>query len=91
MSAVSNYYAIVGYDLTDCEADMFDEWIGTDVGEKYTNCQQKDKIQFFDDPADDTHLYFGYILACGNEYEMDAIEIDVEQIADKVDLAKKMN
>lgn len=32
MSAVSNYFAIVGYDLTDCKRDTFGDWLETGVG-----------------------------------------------------------
>lgn len=86
MSVESSYYAIVGYDLTDCETDKFRAWRWTEEGEMYTCYQRKDKIQFFDDPMNGLHLYFGYILGCGDCYEMDTAKVDLEDITNKVEL-----
>lgn len=86
MSIESSYYSIVGYDLTGCETDKFDDWKWTDEGEEYTCYQRQDKIQFFYDPMNSSHLYFGYILGCGDQYEMDTIKVDLENIINKVGL-----
>ena len=86
MSVESSYYAIVGYDLTGYETDKFDDWKWTDEGEKYTCNQIADEIQFFYDPMNGLHLYFGYILGCGNQYEMDTVKVDLENVTNKVRL-----
>lgn len=87
MSMESNYYVIVGYDLTGCETDKFDKWRWTEEGEEYLNNQHKGEIQFFDDPMSGSYLYFGYILADGDEYSFDTEMFDVpdiEKCSDKV-------
>ena len=86
MSVESSYYAIVGYDLTGYETDKFDNWKWTGEGEEYTCNQVADKIQFFYDPMNGLHLYFGYILGCGNQYEMDTVKVDLDNIKNKVGL-----
>lgn len=77
MSIVKNYYVIAGYDLTEFKTDKFKDWKWTDEGEKYTCKQVKDEIQLFDDPMNNSHLYLGYILACGDEYEFETTKIDI--------------
>lgn len=87
MSMESHYYVIAGYDLTGNETDKFKDWKWSDEGEDYICNQCKGEIQFFDDPMSGSHLYFGYILASGNEYSFDT-EIfnvsDIEKCHDKV-------
>lgn len=85
MSVESKYYAIVGYDLTGCETDKFKDWKWTDEGEKYTCNQVKDRIQIFYDPMSGMHLYLGYILGCGDQYETETTKINLKDINDKVD------
>ena len=87
MSMESHYYVIAGYDLTGNGTDKFKDWKWSDEGEDYICNQCKGEIQFFDDPMSGSHLYFGYILASGNEYSFDT-EIfnvsDIEKCHDKV-------
>lgn len=80
MSVDRNYYVIAGYDLTGMETDKFDDWKWTEEGEDYTCYQRKGKIQFFDDPMSGDYLYFGYILADGDEYEFEASKFKVDDV-----------
>ena len=86
MSVESKYYAIVGYDLTGYETDKFKDWKWTDEGEKYTCNQVKDRIQIFHDPMSGMHLYLGYILGGGDQYETETTKINLKDINDKVGL-----
>jgi hypothetical protein len=71
---------IIGYDLTGFETDKFDDWKWTEEGEKYFNNQVKDEIQLFNDPMSGKHLYFGYILAWGDEYDFKTEILDTIDI-----------
>lgn len=86
MSVESSYYSIVGYDLTGCETDKFEDWKWTNEGEQYFCNQVKDEIQLFDDPMNGTHLYFGYILACGDAYHVETARRDINDVMNKVGL-----
>ena len=77
MSIVKNYYVIAGYDLTGLDTDKFNDWKWTEDGEKYICNQVKEEIQLFYDPINGEHLYLGYILACGDEYEFETTKIDI--------------
>ena len=80
MSVRSDFYVIVGYDLTGCETEKYEDWEYTDEGEKYHCNQSKDKIQFFNDPMSGNYLYFGYILGEGEAYGFDTIKFDADDI-----------
>jgi len=80
MSMESSYYVIAGYDLTGCETDKFQDWKWTEEGEDYINNQCKGEIQFFDDPMSGSYLYFGYVLADGDEYSFNTEMFDVSDI-----------
>jgi len=80
MSVDRNYYLINGYDLTGMDCDKLEDWKWTDEGEDYFNYQRKGKIQLFDDPMSGTHLYLGYILAAGDQYEFETVKIDDEEV-----------
>ena len=81
MSVERSYYLINGYDLTGMDCDKFDDWKWTDEGEDYFCYQRKGKIQLFDDPMrSGTHLYLGYILAVGNQYEFETTKLNDEEI-----------
>ncbi len=80
MSVNKNYYVIAGYDVTGYETDKFDDWKWTEEGERYTCNQIKGEIQLFDDPMCGEHLYFGYILASGDEYEFETTIFNIEDI-----------
>ena len=82
MSIDKNYYVIAGYDLTGQETDKFDDWKWTDEGEKYLCNQSKRHIQLFDDPMSGEHLYFGYVLANGDEYYFETTKFTIADIAD---------
>lgn len=86
MSVESSYYSIIGYDLTGSGTDKFDDWKWTDEGERYLCNQVKDEIQLFDDPMSGMHLYLGYILACGDAYEVETVKRDINDVVDKVGL-----
>ena len=87
MSMESNYYVIAGYDLTGNETDKFKDWKWSKEGEGYINNQCKGEIQFFDDPMSGSYLYFGYVLADGDEYGFDTTSFkvsDIEKCSGKV-------
>jgi len=77
---MKKYYAIAGYDLTGYETDKFNDWKYTKEGEEYTCYQRKGKIQLFDDPMCGEHLYFGYILVSGDEYEFKTTLFDLSDV-----------
>ena len=80
MSITKNYYVIAGYDLTGWDNDKFDDWKWTDDGEKYFCNQTENHIQLFDDPMSSKHLYLGFILANGDEYDFKTFKFDTETI-----------
>ena len=80
MSVESRYYVIAGYDLTGYETDKYSDWIWTDEGEAYYCNQEKGYIQLFEDPMNRSHLYFGCILAEGDEYSFETTKFDVETV-----------
>lgn len=80
MSMVKNYYVIAGYDLTGMTTDKYKDWKWTDEGEQYTCNQSKGHIQLFDDLMSGEHLYLGYILASGDEYDFDTVKFGVEDV-----------
>lgn len=80
MSISKNYYTIAGYDLTGWDTDKYEDWKWTDESEKYTCYQRKGQIQLFDDPMSGSYLYFGYVLAEGDEYEFNTTKFDAEII-----------
>lgn len=85
MSMDKHYYIIAGYDLTNYKTDEFDEWKCTSQGESYLCYQRKGQIQLFDDSSSGQHLYFGYILAAGDEYYYETSKFDVPDIANAWD------
>lgn len=80
MSVNRDYYVIAGYDLTGYETDIFEDWKWSDEGEKFHCYQCKDQIQLFYDPMGDSHLYFGYIFACGDEYDCPTGKIEISRV-----------
>jgi hypothetical protein len=80
MSICKNYYVISGYDLTGYETDKFDDWKWTNDGEKYHCYQSKGNIQLFYDPMCGDHLYFGYILAAGDQYCFETTKFSTKEI-----------
>lgn len=80
MSVMKNYYVIVGYDLTGYETDKYDDWKWSEKGEKYTCNHIKGEIQLFDDPMSGLHLYFGYILVSGDEYDFETTSFELSDI-----------
>ena len=81
MSVNKNYYVIVGYDLTSCKTDKYEDWKWTDEGEDLLSNQVKGKIQLFDDPMYGNYLYIGHIFATGDEYEFDTAKISIGDIS----------
>lgn len=81
MSIEKNYYVLAGYDLTGLETDEYEDWKWTDDGEKYTCYQSVNHIQLFDDPMSGSHLYFGYILANGDQYYFETAKFDMDVAA----------
>ena len=77
MSVDRNYYVIAGFDLTNYKTDEYDDWRWTDEAEKYTCNQRKGEIQLFDDPMGGYHLYFGYVLAAGDEYDFKTTKFSI--------------
>ena len=80
MSIEKNYYVIAGFDLTKYKTDKFDDWKWEDDGEKFTSYQRNGNIQLFDDPMSGSHLYLGYILGSGDEYEFRTVKTDTVEI-----------
>lgn len=81
MSINKKYYVIAGYDLTSLKTEKYKDWKWTDDGSYFTSYQTTGRIQLFDDPMDNMHLYLGYILACGDEYEFDTKKINLNEVA----------
>lgn len=79
MSVSRDFYVIAGYDLTGWDTDKLREWKWED-GEEYICNHIKGKIQLFYDPMNGSHLYLGYILACGDEYEFKTVKFDTLDI-----------
>ena len=77
MSMNKNYYVIVGFDLTKYKTDKFDDWKWEDENERYFCNQSKGHIQLSDDPMTNNHLYLGYVLADGDEYEFNAAKFPI--------------
>lgn len=80
MSISSEFYVIVGYDLSDYINEKYYEWQDSDDAEKYFCSQIKDEIQLFNDPMDNNYLYFGYVLSNGKPFEFDEVKFDVEKV-----------
>lgn len=80
MSINANYYVIAGFDLTNYKTDKYEDWRWTDEGEQYTCYQRKGHIQLFDDPMMSKHLYFGYVLGAGDEFEFKTVKFDIVEI-----------
>lgn len=90
MSIEKNYYVIAGFDLTKYKTDKFDDWKWEDDGEKFISYQRKGNIQLFDDPMSGSHLYLGYILGSGDEYEFHTVKTDTVEIESRYVEVKKM-
>lgn len=86
MGMYANFYTIVGYDFSAYKDVLIDEkWAYDPKNEKYTCSQGTGFIQLFDDG----HVFFGYILADGDEYGMITSSMDVKELKEikqKVDL-----
>lgn len=80
MSMYKSYYVIAGYDLTGMHTDKFNAWKWTEEGEEYICRQSKDNIQLFDDPMDSSHLYLGYVLASGDEYDFNTEKFNLFEV-----------
>ncbi len=80
MSVDQNYCVIVGFDLTKYKTDKYNDWRWTDDGEEFTCYQSKGHIQLFDDPMSGRYLYFGYIIAKGDQYEFDTVKFNPIEI-----------
>lgn len=89
MSMIQTYYSIVGYDLTDHETEKLKDWIWGAEGESYLQNQEIGEIQLFNDPADGTHLYLGYILSCNDEYFSNDCAYDINELVDKEALVRQ--
>lgn len=81
MSINRNYYVIAGYDLTKFITSKYDDWKWTEEGEKFTCNQSEGYIQLFDDPMNSSHLYLGYVLGNGDEYEFETTKINLNEVS----------
>lgn len=88
MSVNRNYYVIAGYDLTGWETDKYKEWKWSDDYEEYICNQTVNHIQLFDDPMGEDHLYLGFILASGDEYDFETVKFDIDTINQVYDYVK---
>lgn len=82
MSLNKNYYVIAGYDLTDCETYKYYDWKWTEEGENFLCYQRKGEIQLFDNAIHNNHLYLGFVLASGDEYEFNTDKFDLQDLID---------
>lgn len=80
MSICRNYYVIAGYDITGFETDKYDDWQWTDEGEEYHCNHTKGEIQLFNDPMCGDYLYFGYILAAGDQYDFKTTKFTTKDV-----------
>ena len=80
MSMNKNYYIIAGFDLTSYRTENYEDWKWTEEGERFTCNQRKGYIQLFDDPMDGSHLYLGYVLANGDEYDFTTAKFNLNDI-----------
>ena len=80
MSMNKNYYIIAGCDLTPFRTKNYEDWKWTEEGEELTCNQTKGYIQLFDDPMSGSHLYLGYILASGDEYDFEITKINLNEV-----------
>ena len=80
MSMDKHYYVIAGYDLTAFETEKYRDWKWTDEGEDFLCNQSKGRIQLFDDPEGDRHLYLGFILAAGDEWNFETVKFDMADV-----------
>ncbi len=80
MSIETQYYTIIGYDLTKCRTEKFQDWRFSVEGSIFTNYHSQGHIQFFDDPMNERHLYFGYILGCGDQYDFKTQKVDLMEL-----------
>lgn len=88
MSIEKNYFVIAGYNLSNYKTESFDDWKWSEDGEWHLSYQRKGRIQLFDDPMSGEHLYFGYILGKGDQYEFRTVEfspVDLENVKGEVD------
>ena len=81
MSLDKNYFVIAGFDIKHYVTDEFDNWICTEESEKYHHFQSIGNIQLFDDPVSGDHLYFGWILATGDEYYLEDTKIEIRDLS----------
>lgn len=81
MSTNRNYYVIAGCDLTKFRTKKYKDWKWTDEGERLTCNQVKGTIRLFDDPMSSSHLYLGYVLANGDEYDFETTKINLNEIS----------
>lgn len=79
MSIDKNYFVIAGYDLTRAKNDeRFNDWRWEDESEQWFNGD----IRLFHDPMDESHLFFGYVLVSGDEYDFPTRMFDCTNILD---------
>lgn len=81
MGIYKSYYVIAGYDLTNYKTDWYDEWKWTEHGESFLCNARLGNIQLFDDPSNDSFLYFGVVLVKGDQYTFNSAQFDVVDIA----------
>ena len=80
MSIETQYYTIIGYDLTNYKTEKYQDWRFSAEGSKFTNYHNQGFIQFFDDPMNEEYLYFGYILGCGDQYDFKTQKVDPMEV-----------
>lgn len=64
----------------------FEEW--ADEGKEYICNHIKGEIQLFDDPMCGEHLYLGYVLASGDEYEFKTTVFNINDIERQIPYIK---
>jgi len=80
MSLEKNYFVIIGYNIMDYITDKFSNWVDTEEFEKYAYNHNVNTIQLFNDPVGGCHLYFGKIIAMGDEYSFENSSFDINEL-----------
>lgn len=63
MSVYSQIFLIIGCDVKDFVTEKYKEWRDSEEGERYTEYQTEEEMQFIEDGMCGMYNYFGYIIS----------------------------